>query len=1081
MGAVEDAVDAAANFIGPFVDKDRKNSPSAIHTDQLVDQALKHLQAINSADLATDPDAPYDASLAGVVYGLLDLIALLGILPHLSPGVAFSQRPRSVLTALITVPSSRNEDLLSRVAQTLIPILEQPGSGVQPLLSQRVLPDIFSALAELSFSLESSQDIRSRFDCIYRNVVAEVPTSRLLPILATFLQQSLPTWLKPVISRELALVPLRQQGVRHTIEFLSLSYLSKNSQVPEDASGPQSQIPIPLEAVTQTSRLLVLPPTGISQDDWLRRLGPQLLRLLDGRDGRELSRAAGQIIAGGILSKKTTGAPGTVGWELFALPLLQLIYPKDVRKRTPKKNTADQVIVQEQDLCLALKRLSTITSSYSHAGLLRRLVGPLLLPLWALLNHAKTRPSLDKEWVRLPRDILTRYMTIACNTTQVDSIASNLFWDGDASWTFGPGSQGGIEIRWRAQDDHGLEEMDGILLRIGNLDSRVNLFVSLLADAKIPDDVAGSIFLQATKRWLSSGQHLETSLTGELETDPLATLADAKMSEALATNFKDQFSESPQHIIELMGQLIQNYVNEHQLRVERLSKSHLPSRISLGNIVKERTQTAVGRESDKEHTVDEDLVSFALSVITTLAESPGFKKTPATTTVLHPIVPSLVYLSQQRDQLPIPSLVTNSASNLLDIFTPSASTKSTSATKIDPLSDHRSTLKSILSDLTSSEPPNRTWALNALQKLIQNPVTFPVIDLPSTTHMLLSVSLADPESYVHTAAIPVLVKIANYAPHPVIRILTDAFIDIEEQSLKLARGRQTEEKERQLQNALDFRLRIGQVLNDIILDHRFNDSHNDIALRYRCLKQIIEACLSLASRRGQRTKALSMRTQLAEAEQKLQEEGEAAWGGPIPNFLEPENENPNDKAERDALAKIVQGWQDTGIEEDVRIRTSALSILCTVLEDQLRLLSQPTIDAVLQSVLLILSMETLEDKAILRRAAVLVIMGLLRGLDAALENGEDIPVRLSMKQQNEVERVVKWIRDSDVDALVRDHATSVAEGLETLRLKELYKVRDEGLRLGPDLGLEGALRGLDVRPDVEGKAGKRKLVVEEIE
>ena len=1081
MGAVEDAVDAAANFIGPFADQDRKPSSVAIEAEQLVEQAISHLQAINSADLEADPNAPYDASLAGVAYGLLDLITLLGILPNLSPGVVFSQRPRSVLAASITIAPNRNEKLLSRVVETLIPVLQQRGSGVQPLLSQRILPDIFSALAELSFCPAVDQETRSRFDSIYRNTVSEIPTSRLLPILTTFLQQSLPTWLKPFIAQEIALVPLRKKGIRHTIEFLSISYLAKNSQVPQDASGSQSQMPIPLEAITQTSRLLVLPPTGFSQDEWLRNLAPQLLELLDGREGRELSRAAGHIIAGGILSKKTTGAPGTVGWDLFALPLLQSIYPKNIKNAGSRKSAEAQTIVEEQDLKSALRRLSTIASSYSHAGLLRRLVGPLLLPLWALLNHAKARPSLDKEWVQLPQAILTRYMTTACDVKQVDSISSNLFWDGDVSWAFGPGSVGGIEIRRRDKDHHDTTDMNAMLSRIGTLDPRVDLFVSLLTDANISDDTAGAIFLQATKRWLSPEQKFKTPLISEPENDPLSTLTDAKLSEALGTKFKDQFARSPQHIIELMVQLIQNFVNEHQVRVEKLAKSRMPSRTAVDNIVNRQARDAATSGFDEDHTADENLVSFAFSIITTLLESPGFQKTPATTAPLELLVPSLAYLAQQRDQLPVSLLVTNSATRLLKLVSLSVSTKSAPATTPDPLSNHRATLQTALSDLTSPEPPNRTWALDTLRKLIQNPTAFPVIDVPMTAHMLLSASLADPDSYVHTAAIPVVVDLAVRAPNPVVGILTDAFVDIDERSLQLAKGKQTGEKARELQNALDFRLRVGEVLNSIILEHRFVDSHNDRALRYRHVKQIIEACLSLASRRGQRAKTLTTRTQLADAEQKLQKEGEEAWGGPIPNLLEAESEDPKEQAERDLLAGIVQGWQDTGIEEDVRIRTSALSVLSAVLENRLDLLSQAAVDAVVQIVLLILSMETVEAKAILRRAAVLVIMGLLRGLDAALENGSDILVGLSTKQQNELERVMKWARDDDGDALVRDHAASVVEGLETLRLKRLYKLRDEGLRLGPDLGLEGSLRGLDVTPNLEGGELKKRMVIEEIE
>jgi hypothetical protein len=80
MGIVENAVDAAANFVGPFLDsgpRDGVVSENAIEASRLVRQALSHLQNINTADLAADPDAPYDASLAGVVYGLLDMESYL--------------------------------------------------------------------------------------------------------------------------------------------------------------------------------------------------------------------------------------------------------------------------------------------------------------------------------------------------------------------------------------------------------------------------------------------------------------------------------------------------------------------------------------------------------------------------------------------------------------------------------------------------------------------------------------------------------------------------------------------------------------------------------------------------------------------------------------------------------------------------------------------------------------------------------------------------------------------------------------------------------------------------------------------
>lgn len=1087
MGVVERAVDAAANFIGPFVDTNTKHTA---HLDgrkdfdniALVREAIEHLQAINTADLSADPDAPYDASLAGVVYGLLDLTASLGIIPYLSPSVVFSQRPRSVLITTFSVSSHQHGELLTETLPPLLSILEQTeGTGLQPLLAQRSLPDIISALAELSFSPQRTQQIHYTFEPVYNELLARIPTSRLLPVLTTFLQQPLPAWLKPRMAKELAMVPTRPQGVKHVIEFLSLSYLSKSSRVPQDASGPSSRIPIPLEAVTQATRLLISPPNGTSQDEWIQRLEPQLWFLLDGAHGREMSRAAAQIVAGGVLSKKITGAPGTVGWNLFAKPILDTICPSGTTVTVPRTSTRDRVLVQDQDLLLALQRLSVIVTSYSHAGLIKRLVGPILLPLWALLNYARSKQSVHKAWCELPRSIFLRYIMISCDPKQIDKIATALFWDGMHGWTLGPGTEGGIEIRSRQSKPlSNTEQMNSILSRISDLADRVDLLVSLLADAKVSDDVAGLIFLEVTKRWLSPSQNTKTSLLLDSDEDPLIALTDAKLSEALASKFRHSFARSPQHIIELMNQLLQNYVSDHRTKSEQQMQSHGPSITNLGNIVVSKSG-ASDRISDFD-TVDDDLVSFAISILNTLVTTPSFKRTPEQDALLLQVVQHLEYLMHTRPDIPISSVITNAARSLLQVLSHVTPTSGASRSEVDPLAEHRAMLKEVIQDLTSPEAPNRTWALRNLLKLIQNHFAFPVIDIPSTTHLILSASLADTESFVHTAAVPVLVALAIRTPQPVIKILVDAFIDVDERSLKSLKGQMTDEKEKELQDALDYRLRVGEVLDNVLFHDEFWGDSSSVEAKYRSIKQIAEACLSLASRRGQRRQTKSSRQAVSLQIMQQQEEAEAAWGGPIPNLLEPDSEASNaDRADYDALSKIVRGWEDTGTEEDVRIRTSAMSIFGTMLDKRLQFVDQLTVDAGLQIVLLVLTMETNESYFILRRAAILVVMGLLRALDKVLNAGEDSHVVLGLKHQSEVERVLRWSKDVDSDELVRDHAESVMEGLETLRMKKIYRVRDEGVGLGPDLGLEGGLQGLYVRPSIDKRQGKPSMIVEEIE
>lgn len=1065
MGATEDVVDAAIQFVGPFLGKGAVLQQETNDLPRLLEQSLFHLEAINTAEKTASPDDPYDASLVGIVYGLLDLVTTTGILPFVSREVVFGQRPQSVLVVSIPIHSSPDRKPLSNVVDVLVPILEQDGSGVQPLLSQRIFPDIFSALAELSFSPQVDENVHAKYTPLYNKILIITPVSRLLPVFASLLQQDLPLWWKPRIAKELTMIPLRPHGVRHTIEFLSLSYLSKNSQVPQDASGPQSKLPLSLESITQAARLLSAVPIEMSQDEWFTKLAPQLFTLLDGTEGKELSRAAGQIIAGGILNKKSTGAPKTIGWELFARPLLETLSPEP-NGAVHLKSTAGEVVVDERNLRLTLSRLATIASSYSHPGLLKRLVGPIILPLWGLLTYASSRPSLDKGWLELPRAILLRYLTLACEAPRISTISKNLFWDGEPLWTFAPGSEGGIELRKRTQAKDNIDDMGGLLVQMANVEQFVDLLVSMLVDANIDDSIAGAIFIQSTKQWLSPELQTTASLTLDSEVDPLLSLINAKLTETLATRFKEKFARSPQHIIELMSQLLQNFVHEHRAKTKDLKNKNKPSRANLGKLTQTSSEDLEGND-----TSPEDLVSFAISILTTLLSSPDLKQTPEIANITTKALPSLQYLAKPDHNLVISPAIHNAATNVLQIIQPTSIPTPVS----DPQAQHRATLKTALTDITSPEPPNRVWALTAIRKIIEDQTAFSIIDIPSITHTILSASVADPESYVYTAAIPVLVSLATRAPNPTIRILVDVFIDVDERSLRL-------KKEREIEEALDFRLRVAETLNSFIREDFFWDLSTAVSTKYASLKMIVEATLGLASRRGQRKKTYAKREELLEVERKQQEAGEAAWGGPIPNLLDPDAENPAEQAERDALFRIVQGWEDTGIEEDVRVRASALSVLGIFLEKRLELFNQGMVDAALQMVLLIVTMETAETKGILRRAAVLVVMGLLRGMDGLLECGKESEAGLGARQTEEVERVMQWARDEDTDGLVRDHAGSVVEGLETWGLKKLYKIRDEGIRLGPDLGLEGHLQGLNVQPLVEQKGnGRSGMIIEEIE
>jgi hypothetical protein len=320
-------------------------------------------------------------------------------------------------------------------------------------------------------------------------------------------------------------------------------------------------------------------------------------------------------------------------------------------------------------------------------------------------------------------------------------------------------------------------------------------------------------------------------------------------------------------------------------------------------------------------------------------------------------------------------------------------------------------------------------------------------------------------------------------------MLTEAFVDEDETALKVASKNQKLSSETEnIITSLELRLRIGETLHSILSTPALWDpnSQSDITSTRRALHTIISSTLTLSSRRGpHRQKTLSARKAAAAEQIRIREEGEEAWGGEMPSLSTDEPETPYQRQERETLERIVGGWEDTGLEEDVRICASALSILGSAMEERFGDVRQTELDKAVEIVLGCLVLERGAEKAILRRAAVLVLLGVLKGMDKGLEErpiSDDVAmVGLGVGKWEEVERVLKWVRSEDLDELVQGHAGAVLEGLETWRIKSWFGLRtekseDQVRRL--NMGLEGGLRGLAIDPD-NAKKGKR--MVEEVE
>jgi hypothetical protein len=391
--------------------------------------------------------------------------------------------------------------------------------------------------------------------------------------------------------------------------------------------------------------------------------------------------------------------------------------------------------------------------------------------------------------------------------------------------------------------------------------------------------------------------------------------------------------------------------------------------------------------------------------------------------------------------------------------------------------DVQRTLALIATDIASDLPPIRRSALHALQALIKSPDA--PLDVPPLAILLLEVIRTDKEEFVYLAAVQTIVLLAirrnlGY----VSRLLVDSFQDTKEQT------------------GIDGRLRIGEALANLADELESNEVN--IANQGDAVRSMTQALLVVAGRRGNRQREQLERQRAARLQRLKNKEAERAWGGEVPDF--PTEDDPGeysslsisdkDKHIRDlgVIESIIKGWEDTGVEEDIRVRASSLSILSRLFETCAAAFEGANIPVATSTIEICLSLLTLELEpahAILRRAAALALFGILKGIDTRLQAGQsdktNVPL-INGEDWLKIEKVLKWVVDTDEDSLTVGHCEAVLEGLEAVRMKMIAGAVEAGSR---PQDLEGSLRGLNVGSQETGQNGhaavKRRPVIEEVE
>ncbi|KAL2364517.1 hypothetical protein RJZ56_002563 [Blastomyces dermatitidis] len=1059
-----------------------------------------------------------------VIHGLLDLISLEGIYPALSQGVGIplQQRVLSVLPTGVVATQAEatsankphDERLLLFIIDTLRPVVCDKHSGIQPIIMGRILADILCATAELAFHSHSlPQKQITTYRELFQTIIEESPTPSLLTLLSSFVQTSSASWFKNIISSQLSQVPLRKDGVFQIVLFIASQFAPVLGQQPAD-TAPSQGPPITVQAIMQTSRLLSSLPQGISADDYFCNTAPKLLALLDG-DEPDFQKTASYVIGSGILGKRALGEPGAIGYRIFVKPILDSLHGNMTNEvaawlrrfasdgsaltGSPLDNLEGVVLIDEPKLLLSITRLSALVLLHPNPGLLKRLVQPVLLPLWALGCYA--REHRKSFWYGKVSRLLQTFFSVSAGISRYEKLSDNILWDGGSTWTFGPGQKGGISIRKRTESL--AQETLNAMLLVKILDDRIDSVLELLAMDPQSEELAGDVFLHVSQKWLlgSSEQHdknkPELLQAGEDMHITLQKLASAKFTEKLLNKFKDGLSQHPDKILGIIEQLIQSEV------VLRTNKARGKSKNSsfrfLSNIVENQEVT----ESDNPE--QSESLSAAFSLLSTILTSPGFSLSETLSSIIQRIK---FQLDTLLPLLPPPLVQPATTASMLAEITLSSSLpaerKSEAvSSRISDLETHRKALEHISSQL----PPIQAEGLTLLSRLITQ--SSPVLDIPATLSLLLSlITNSDAESssndeFIYLNVVKIIGVLASKHPRTVIKTLAERYADRSEQ------------------HSLDQRLRIGEALLRTV-----QELGN--ALVENTARTLGETMIAVAGRRGRKPSAKRAREEMAEKKSKTQpaETEDDALDREAADLMQQIDEAMDPEAENPALtaysANIIDAWAAGAASDlepdDLRIRASAMSILASAIQTNLAGLGPSIASSSVDLALSTLNLERGRESVILRRAAVILLLDLVKVLDAARESGINLGFGFSYYNNNsnsnsnsnpsvgfnndqqrypnegaignipDCLRVLTFVESNETDPIVRGHIRVLIESLEAwLEKSLLWGVRTrEGMDEQPRFELGDRLAGLGIHPHLGGdeSAGQPSVQgprIEEIE
>lgn len=619
---------------------------------------------------------------------MVSTLVMEGVYPCLSPNVnvPLNLRVKTATTdnRIEEDNSSENRNLLEKIVDSVEKMLTTQGDVRDVLLRGTYTADFICAAIELAFNPSPQKEYIKKFT----NIRDQIQTFDLYECFTTLLRPNCPNWFKSVVSRQLAILPTsRENGVRALIEFVS---------------GLRTQEQISLTTLDRAIQVLKSIPKGADEIQYSRKVGQQLVTIL----GRTVANA----------HKSAAGPANTL--KSTVLHVINVLYEQ---KPSVIENGFKQVLTEkvttpqtEKSLNEGLNALATM--SISSSELMDKLQTRLVVPVWSLLCYYKSTKRSTSQLKELLISLIKNFQ----DASLLDEIIKNLLVKGVGMYSFGAGSEGGVEIRENET------EIDDIQV-FQALDDRVDLFISLLE--KLDEEMVSSLFVRIMRRWLAASNE-----------EVMNMLIDARILERISQDYKDKIIKSPKEILQVVSSVLTKYT------VHLEDKPQTSDR--LDNIVDQKIEDSDDEDSDDEDSTDNDEIKEMAGMCLSLVAGIAPEIPPSDQPLLAAFKPQLEIVANRG-----PAELSTKAQTVMEFIGIETKTGENNSNN-----DDVNKIKKALVSLDDPMVPIRAHGLHQIRELIKTRSS--VLSVDKALKILLN-QLKDDDSFVYLNSIKALEELSD--------------------------------------------------------------------------------------------------------------------------------------------------------------------------------------------------------------------------------------------------------------------------------------------------------------------------------